>query len=55
MSQDFEAYKNAIIYEYCTQFLCVKSINTAKSHTSENVPGPVPFLWEQDSKVWIKC
>jgi len=54
MSQDYEVYKNVIIYEYWTQFLCVKNINTAKSHTSEIVPGPVPILWQQD-KVWFKC
>ena len=55
MSQDFEVHINVIINEYCTQFLRVKSINTVKSHTSEIVPGSVPFLWEQESKVWIKC
>jgi len=44
MSQDFEVHMNVIIYEYCTQLLCVKGINTVKSHTSENVPGPVPIL-----------
>jgi hypothetical protein len=44
MSQDFEVYINMTIYKHCKQFLCVKSINTVKSHTSETTLEPVPIF-----------